>query len=64
MGQVWVLVSVFGGETVKPELETLIVIYDDYDYYFCCELTRDIFGIIKYPWDDFYLRDIHYDCFF
>ena len=24
--------------------------YDDYDYYFC-ELTRDIFGIIEYPWD-------------
>ena len=47
MGQVSVLVSVFGGETVKPELETLLVIYDDYD--FSCELTRDIFGIIEYP---------------
>ena len=51
MGQVSVLVSVFGGETVKPELETLLVIYCDYDYYFCCELTHDIFDIIEYPWD-------------
>ena len=53
MGQVSVLESVFGGETIKLELETLLVIYEDYDYYFCCELTRDIFGIIEYPWDGF-----------
>ena len=52
MGQVSVLVSVFGGETVKPELESRIVTCDNDDYYFRCELTRDIFfGIIEYPWD-------------
>ena len=34
MGQVSVLVSVFGGETVKPELETQLVTCDIYDYYF------------------------------
>ena len=51
MGQVSVLVSVFGGETVKPELESRLVTCDNYDYYFRCELTRDIFGIIEYPWD-------------
>ena len=51
MGQVSVLVSVFGGETVKPELETQLVTCDVYDYY-CCGLTRDIVGIIiEYPWD-------------
>ena len=49
MGQVSVLVSVFGGETVKPELESRLVTCDNYDYYFCCELTRDVFGIIEYP---------------
>ena len=46
MGQVSVLVSVFGGETVKPELETQLVTCDIYDYYFCCGLTCDIIGII------------------
>ena len=51
MGQVSVLVSVFGGETVKPELGTQLVTCDIYDYYFCCGLTRDIIGIIEYPWD-------------
>ena len=50
MGQVSVLVSVFGGETVKPELELLLVTCDNYDYYYCW-LTRDIIGIIEYPWD-------------
>ena len=25
--------------------------YDDCDYYFYCGLTRDIIGIITYPWD-------------
>ena len=39
MGQVSVLVSVYGGETVKPELETLLVFYDDYDYYYYIGLT-------------------------
>ena len=53
MGQVSVLVLVFGGEIVKPELESRIVTCDNDDYYFCCELTRDIFGIIEYPWDGF-----------
>ena len=51
MGQVSVLVSVFGGETVKSELVLRLVTCDNYDYYFCCGLTRDIIGIIKYPWD-------------
>ena len=60
MGQV----SVFGGETVKPELESRLLTCDNYDYYFRCELNRDIFGIIEYPWGWFYLRDIHYDHFF
>ena len=36
MGQVSVLVSVFGGETVKPERELLLVTCDDYDYYYYC----------------------------
>ena len=57
MGQVSVLVSVFGGETVKPEMETLLVFHDDYDYDFYCGLTRNIIGIIIYPWNGFYLRD-------
>ena len=35
MGQVSVLVSVFGGETVNQELELLLVICDIYDYYYC-----------------------------
>ena len=51
MGQVSVLVSVFGGETVKPELESRLVICDVYDHYFCCGLTRYIIGFIEYPWD-------------
>ena len=51
MGQVSVLVSVFGGETVKPELASRIVTCDNDDYYLRCELTRDIFGIVEYPWD-------------
>ena len=48
MGQVLVLVSVFGGETVKPERELLLVTCEYYDYYYCW-LTRDIIGIIEYP---------------
>ena len=51
MGQVSVLVSVFAGETVKPELGSRLLTCDDYDYYFCCGLTRYIIGIIEYPWD-------------
>ena len=51
MGQVLVLVSVFGGETVKPELESQLVTCDNYDYYFRCELTIYIIWIIEYPWD-------------
>ena len=39
MGQVSVLVSVFGGETVKPELESQLVTCDNYDYYFYYGLT-------------------------
>ena len=34
MGQVSVLVSVFGGETVEPVMELLLVTCDDYDYYY------------------------------
>ena len=65
MGQVSVLVSVFGGETVKPELESRLVTCDNYDYYFRCELTRDIFGIIEYPWDGSTSRIITMiDCFY
>ena len=45
-----VLVSVFGGETIKPELELLPVTCDNYDYYYCW-LTRDIMVIVTYPWD-------------
>ena len=63
MGQVSVLVSVFGGETVKPELELLLVTCDNYDYYYCW-LTHDIIVIIEYLWDGSTSRDIHYDCFF
>ena len=37
MGQVSLLVSVFGGETVKPERELLLVTCDNYDYYSCYE---------------------------
>ena len=50
MGQVSVLVSVFGGETVKPVMELLLVTCDNYDYYYCW-LTRDIIVIIEYLWD-------------
>ena len=50
MGQVSVLVSVFGGETVKPEREFLLETCDNYDYYYCW-LTRDIIVIIEYLWD-------------
>ena len=64
MGQVSVLVSVFGGETVKPELESRLVTCNNYDYYFHCELTHDIFVIVKVSLGWFYLRDIHYVCFF
>ena len=51
MGQVPVLVSVFGGETIKSELILQLVTCDNDEYYFCCGLTRDIIGIIEYPWD-------------
>ena len=54
MGQVSVLVSVlvsvFGGETTKPEHGSWLVTYDDYDYYYI-GLTLFITWIIEYPWD-------------
>ena len=50
MGQVSVLVSVFGGETVNQEMELQLVTCDIYDYYYCW-LTRDIIVITKYLWD-------------
>ena len=50
MGQVSVLVSVFGGETVNPEMELLLVTCDNYYYYYCW-LTHDIIVIIVYLWD-------------
>ena len=60
MGQLSVLVSVFGGETVKPELESQLVTCDNYGYY-CCGLTRDIIGIYQISLEWFYLLDIHCD---
>ena len=50
MGQVSVLVSVFGGETVNQKMELLLVTCDIYDYYYCW-LTRDIIVITEYLWD-------------
>ena len=50
MGQVLVLVSVFGGETAKPEHGSWLVTHDDYDYYYY-ELTIYITWNIEYPWD-------------
>ena len=50
MGQVSVLVSVFGGETVNQKMELLLVTCDIYDYCFCW-LTRDIIVITEYLWD-------------
>ena len=47
MGQGLVLVSVFGGEIVKPELGLWLVTCEDYDYYYY-GLTH---YIIEYPWD-------------
>ena len=64
MGQVSVLVSVFGGETVNQEMELLLVTCDIYDDYYYCWLTHDIIVIIEYLWDGSTSRDIHYDCFF
>ena len=55
MGQVSVLVSVFGGETVKPERELLIVTCE-YDDYYYCSLTRDIIVIIEYLWHGYTSR--------
>ena len=49
MGQVSVLVSVFGGKTAKPEHGSWLVTHDDYDYY---GVTIYIIWIIEYPWDD------------
>ena len=51
MGQVSVLVSVFGGETVNQKMELLLVTCDIYDDYYYCWLTRDIIVIIEYLWD-------------
>ena len=50
MGQVLVLVSVFGGETAKPEYGSWLVTRDDYGYYYS-GLTLYIIGITEYPWD-------------
>ena len=50
MGQVLVLVSVFAGETIKPEYWSWLVMYDDYDYYYY-GLTIYVIWIIEYPWD-------------
>ena len=63
MGQVSVLVSVFGGETVKPELDLRLETCDVYDHYFCCGLTRYIIGFNRISLGWFYLQDIHYDFF-
>ena len=51
MGQVSVLVSVFGGETVNQKVELLPVTCDIYDDYYYCWLTRDIIVITEYLWD-------------
>ena len=51
MGQVSVLVSVFGGETVNQKMELLLVTCDTYDDYYYCWLTRDIIVITEYLWD-------------
>ena len=64
MGQVSVLVSVFGDETVNQKMELLLVTCDIYDDYYYCWLTHDIIVIIEYLWDGSTSRDIHYDCFF
>ena len=50
MGQVSVLVWVFGGKTAKPEHGSWLVTHDDYDYYYY-GLTIYIIWIIEYPWD-------------
>ena len=50
MGQVSVLVLVFGGKTAKPEHWLWPVTYEDDDYYYC-GLTIYIIWIIEYPWD-------------
>ena len=50
MGQVSVLVSVFRGETTKPEYWLWLVIYDGYDYYHY-GLTVCIVWNNEYPWD-------------
>ena len=50
MGQVSVLVSVFEGETTKPEYWLWLVIYDGYDYYHY-GLTVCIVWNNEYPWD-------------
>ena len=51
MGQVSVLVSVFGGETVNQKMELLPVTCDIYDDYYYCWQTHDIIVIIEYLWD-------------
>ena len=50
MGQVLVLVSVFGGEIIKPEHGSWRVTYDGYDYYYY-GLTLYIIWSFEYPWD-------------
>ena len=47
MGQVSVLVSVFGDEAANQKMELLLETCDIYDYYYCW-LTRDIIVITKY----------------
>ena len=51
MGQVSVLVSIFGGETVNQKMELLLVTCDIYDDYYYSWLTRDIIVFIEYLWD-------------
>ena len=51
MGQVSVLVSVFGGKTVNQKMELLPVTCDICDDYYYCWLTRDIIVITEYLWD-------------
>ena len=50
MGQVSVLVSVFGGKIAKPEHGSWLVTHDDYDRYYY-GLTIYIIWIIEYPRD-------------
>ena len=50
MGQVSVLVSVFGGETTKPERGSWLMTCDNHVYFYY-GLTHYIIWIFEYPWD-------------